>query len=198
MRSALATLAALAVCAAVLWTGTGGLRAFTTEQARRLAVAERPAPVPAAAFEDQDGRAFRLDEYRGAPVLVEFVYVRCRAVCASMGEGFRALQDALGRDGSEARLLSVSFDPGHDTRDALAEYARRHQADGTRWRIARVADPAELARLLGAFGVVVIPDPLGEFQHNAAIHVVDRDGRLARILDLDAGPGAIRASLAGR
>lgn len=92
----------------------------------------------------------------------------------------------------------MSFDPGRDTHDALAEYARRYHVDSARWRVARVADRSELARLLGTFGVVAIPDALGEFQHNAAIHVVDREGRLARILDVDATPDAIRASLVGR
>jgi protein SCO1 len=198
MRLALATLVALAVCGAALWAGTDGLRAFTSEQARRLAIADHPVPLPAALFEDQHGRAFRLDEYRGTPVLVEFVYVRCRTLCASMGAGFRRLHSELERDDGEVRLLSVSFDPGRDTHDALAEYARRYHADGARWRVARVADRSELARLLGTFGVVVIPDTLGEFQHNAAIHLVDREGRLARILDLDATPAAIRASSAGR
>ena len=195
MRLALATFAALTVCGAVLWVGTDGLRAFTTEQSRRLTIAKRPVPVPAVLFEDQDGRKFRLDEYRGAPVLVEFIYVRCRALCTAMGAGFQRLRSELDRVGGEARLLSVSFDPERDTPDALAEYARRYRADGARWRVTRVADRAELAQLLGTFGVVVIPGALGEFQHNAAIHIVDREGRLARILDLDASADAIGASL---
>ena len=198
IRLASATLAALALCAAVLWAGTDGFSAFTTEQARRLAIARQPAALPAARFEAQDGRAFELDGFRGSPVLVEFVYVRCRSLCAAMGTGFAGLQREMARDGSEVRLLSVSFDPERDTRDALAAYAHRYHADSARWRIARVADRTELARLLQAFGVVVIPDGRGEFQHNAAIHVVDRDGRLARILDLDASTDAIRASLDGR
>ena len=43
----------------------------------------------------------------------------------------------------------------------------------------------ELDAMLATFGVVVIPDGSGEFQHNGAIHVVDRQGRLVRILDYD-------------
>jgi protein SCO1/2 len=195
-RLVLASAAALAASAAVLWTGTDGLRAFTSEQARRLEIAAHPLPVPAARFEDQQAREFRLDEYRGAPVAIEFVYVRCRALCTVMGAGFERLQEELGRADDDLRLLSVSFDPERDTPEALAEYAQRYRADGARWRIARVADRAELERLLGAFGVVVLADRRGEFQHNAAIHLVDRDGRLARILDLDASAREIRASLA--
>ena len=39
--------------------------------------------------------------------------------------------------------------------------------------------------LLDAFGIVVLPAPMGEFQHNAAFHLIDRQGRLARITDFD-------------
>ena len=53
------------------------------------------------------------------------------------------------------------------------------------WSLARVRDDAELKRLLAVFGVVVIQDESGGFTHNAAIHLVDRNGRLARIYDQD-------------
>ena len=53
------------------------------------------------------------------------------------------------------------------------------------WSLARVQDAAELKHLLTVFGIVVIPDEFGGFTHNAAIHLVDRDGRLARIFDQD-------------
>jgi protein SCO1 len=38
--------------------------------------------------------------------------------------------------------------------------------------------------LLKAFGVTVIPDGAGGFVHNAALHVVDRQGRLIAIFDI--------------
>ena len=41
-----------------------------------------------------------------------------------------------------------------------------------------VPDAAERAGLLAAFGIVVVPDGRGDFVHNAAIHVVEPDGRL--------------------
>ncbi|HCE09145.1 MAG TPA: SCO family protein, partial [Oxalobacteraceae bacterium] len=38
-------------------------------------------------------------------------------------------------------------------------------------------------RLLADFQVVVVPDGRGDFEHNAAILVVDQHGRLVRIFD---------------
>ena len=49
-------------------------------------------------------------------------------------------------------------------------------------------DPRDLGTLLETFGIVVIPDGAGDFQHNAAIHLLRTDGRLARVLDADATP----------
>jgi len=38
---------------------------------------------------------------------------------------------------------------------------------------------------------MVVPAPLGEFEHNAALHIVTADGRLVRILGLDEGTQAL-------
>jgi protein SCO1/2 len=100
-----------------------------------------------------------------------------------MGSTFRQLAERLPAD--NVTLLSISFDTAHDTPEALEEYARWHQADGSHWRLARIDDRAELEAVLDAFSVVVIPDGYGGFQHNAAVHIINRDGRLARVLDYD-------------
>jgi protein SCO1/2 len=59
------------------------------------------------------------------------------------------------------------------------------QADPLRWRFATVADAADLARLLKAFEVVVLPDGRGGLVHNGAIFVADPLGRLVQTYDLD-------------
>jgi protein SCO1/2 len=132
-------------------------------------------------------------------VLIEFIYTRCQTLCVSVGAEFERLQDMLRVTGADRRvtLLSVSFDLEHDTPDALRKYAARYQADEEIWRVTRVADKAGLRRLLEFFGVVVIPDAFGGFQHNAAVHMVDRDGRLARIVDFDAALEATARESAG-
>jgi len=63
MRTAVASAVICATGGALLWRGTDGFRAFTTEQARRLAVATHPRALPAVALDDQDGRPFTLASY---------------------------------------------------------------------------------------------------------------------------------------
>jgi protein SCO1 len=171
----------------VFWWGTDGLVAFTAETARRVDILSSPRRLPAVVLEDQDGRAFSLQDYQGRFLAVEFIYTRCTTICRSLGIAFRQIRDhvpqqALGRDFA---LLSISFDTDQDNAASLKAYGHSYGADGAHWRVARVRSKADMKPLLDAFGVVVIPDKLGGFEHNAAIHLVGRDGKLAQISDID-------------
>ena len=124
---------------------------------------------------------------------MEFFYTSCPAICGILASQFQAALDDLverPRD-REILLLSVSFDPDRDTVTELADYAARLGDDGRIWRIARVNNPGELRGLLDAFGVVVLPDGVGGFVHNAAIYLIDAEGRLAGVYDPDAAERAI-------
>ena len=170
-----------------LWHGTDGFAAFTAEAARRAEILRSPRPLPAAVLEDQDGRTFSLQDYRGKLLAVEFIYTRCMTICRTLGIAFRQVRDHVPQPmlESDFALLSVSFDPARDDTASLKAYGDAHGADGRHWRIARVRNAADLQQLLDAFGIVVIPDGLGGFEHNAAIHLLDRGGRLALITDID-------------
>ena len=198
LRATFAAFAVVAAGLAVLAAVTDGFRAVTTDGAWRLSVAEQPRPLPDAALVDQSGRAFRLSELRGRPVVLEFFYTSCPAICGLLASQFQAMLDRLveRRSSREVLLLSISFDPARDTVTELADYAARLGVDGRIWRVARLNEPVELRGLLDAFGVVVLPDGGGGFVHNAAIYLVDAEGSLARIYDPDAADRVI-AELGG-
>lgn len=191
MKSGQHSVAATALVAllgiGVFWWGTDGFAAFTAETARRVEVLRAPRALPAAVLEDQDGRVFSLQEYQGRLLAVEFIYTNCPTVCRSLGMAFRQIRDRLPREmlGRDFALLSISFDGERDDPARLQAYAQAFGADGEHWRIARVRHQADLEPLLKAFGVVVIADGLGGFEHNAAIHLLGRDGKLAEISDIE-------------
>lgn len=186
MKRGIATsILVIALGSSLLWYGTDGLAAFTSETARREAVLRQPRTIPAALLEDQDGRQFRLQDYRNKLVAVEFIYTRCTTMCSVLGAGFRQIRDnipaaSMGRD---FVLVSISFDSHNDTPERLKAYARRFGADGNGWRIARIRNETDLKSVLKTFGITVIPDGFGGFEHNAAIHLLDRTGHLALIED---------------
>lgn len=180
----------VAVGSAVIAWETDGLRIVTTAGARQLAVERAPLSLPDVALVDQNGHAFSLSEYKGRPVLVDFIYTRCPTLCGELGDDFHGVLELMGGTGTARPidLLSISFDPQNDDREALQLYGDRWGAKAPGWRIAAPADQRSLAALLRSFGVVVIADGMGGFTHNSAVYLVDGKGRLAGILDPDAPP----------
>jgi protein SCO1/2 len=64
------------------------------------------------------------------------------------------------------------------------------------WRVVSLSSPLDRRELLDAFGIMVIPAPLGEFEHNAALHLVTGPGMLVRIIDYDDATLALETALA--
>lgn len=197
MRTLLAVLCVALAGGTALALTTDGLRAFTSEDARRLEVSEAPVQLPVLEVLGTDGRPVSLSDPERV-TLLDFVYTRCETVCRALGSEFQQLQTEIRARGLQdrIRLLSVSFDPEHDTPAGLAAYARHQRADSAVWQFAVLANAADLPELLGHFGIVVIPDGLGGFEHNAAIHVVDQRDRLVRIMDLSNPAAALAEALA--
>jgi protein SCO1/2 len=186
-RTWLASLCVAAAGFAVAHAATDGFRAYTLESARRLAALEAPSAVPSLALEWSDGRRAPLVALDAPVLLVDFIYTRCESYCAALGGVFAQLQQRLAAEiaRGEVRLVSITFDP-RDDGPALVAYRDRHRGDPAAWLIGRPVAPSELSAWLDGFGVVVIRDELGGFTHNAAVHVVGPDRRLAAIHDLDA------------
>jgi protein SCO1/2 len=192
--------AALVVAAglAAAHTATDGFEAYTLESARRLAALNAPAPVPDLALDLAPAGRARLHDLSAPVLLVDFIYASCPTYCAALGSVYARLQRRLAPEiaAGTVRLVSISFDPGRDGPAELAAYRARYSRDATGWDLGRPARAEELARWLDAFGVVVIPDRIGGFTHNAAVHVVGPDRRLVAILDFDDLDGVVQAARA--
>lgn len=202
LRTALLSLGlAVAGYAAVVWF-THDFQVWTAEGARRLDVALQPVAVPPVVVDGPGLAPQPLTRWLAAPgsvTVVDFIYTRCQTVCLSLGSTFQQLQTSLlhdratlaagaasaptARAAGRVRLLSLSFDGDHDSPAPLQAYAQKLQADPAVWQLARVPDGAQNALLLRRLGVVVVPDGRGDYEHNAAVLVVDAQGRLVRIFD---------------
>ncbi len=187
LRTVVLTVGLLLVGVAGLGVATDGFHAFTTETARRVAVHRNPPAVPATVpLVNQDGVHFTLADLQGKWVLVDFVYTRCMTICTVLGADFAQLERELAEPIAQDRiqLLSISFDLARDTPAELASYLTRFRGAGPGWQAAIPLTDDGLARLEDAFGITVIPDKMGGYTHNAAIHLVDPTGRLVDIFDL--------------
>lgn len=201
-RTTAALLLLAALGTAALYAGTSGFRVISTEAGRRLDIAKNPRTLPLARVVAAEGQPQPLtlqqalsDDPRVA--IVTFIYTQCNAMCSILGSELQQMQDALRQRGlqDKVRLLSISFDP-RDTPQLLANYAGKQKALPGSWQFLAMPDARQRQQVLDTFGIVVLPAPLGEFEHNAAFHLVDKQGRLARVMDFTDGTGALDTALA--
>ncbi len=66
------------------------------------------------------------------PVLLNFIFTTCPAICPVMSATFSSVQNELGKDSDKIRMISVSIDPEQDRPTALLAYAKRFNA-GPQW-----------------------------------------------------------------
>ncbi len=137
----------LSVCAG-LFLALGGAPAAAGEPADPHAHHMHPMP-PKAAFvrstvsyklpsvtvvrADGSKVPFQKDIDDGKPVILNFIYTTCTAICPVMTQIFAEVQNRLGADRDKLRMVSVSIDPEQDTPVRLREYAKRYAA-GPQWQ----------------------------------------------------------------
>ena len=164
----------------------------------------RPAPrllevgetVPDFAMTTQEGETLKLSDLRGKVVALTFIYTRCPLpdFCPLMDRKFAELADRIGAVAGRAehvRLLSVSFDPEHDTPEVLRKHAENLGARPPLWRFA-VASHEELGKVAAPLGLTYGPST-GEIIHNLSTAVIDPQGRLVR-LDVGASSRAWKSA----
>jgi protein SCO1/2 len=145
-------------------------------------ILEAGEPVADAALVNQAGEATPFSSFRGHRVALTFIYTRCPLpeFCPLMDRNFAAIQRRLaGRpDLADVRLVTITFDPEHDTPDVLAAYAQRRGADPAIWSFL-TGEPGTVYAFGEQFGLYVEPNPEGvDITHNLRTAVVDPEGRL--------------------
>ena len=107
---------------------------------------------------DQDGRELRLysDLMAGKVVLIHAGFVDCQTDCPLTASILQKVQEHLGsRLGPDARILSITLDPEHDTPARLKEHAAKLQARPG-WHFL-TGKPEDVEAVLGKLGLTA-PD----------------------------------------
>jgi protein SCO1 len=142
-------------------------------------------PVPNFSFTNQNGRRIWLSQYRGKILLLTFIYTRCPFAdfCPRMSNNFAEVYKQLGGHPALAgvHLLSVSFDPEHDTPRVLRDYgfsvAHTHDAAlFNNWEFA--APPiGDLPKIQDFFALTLKPEG-GMITHNLSTAAIGPDGKI--------------------
>lgn len=201
-RSLSALVATCILAIALFGWASRGFAVVTSDGARRVDMERSPRVVPDIDLIDSRGDVLTLSERvgKGRVTIVALVYTRCTTICrvTASSEAYLQAQIRSRALDDQIRLLTLSFDPAHDTPDTLARYARRMRVDRDVWTIATVSNVEDLSRMLDVFGIVVIPDGLGGYEHNGALFVIDKAGRLAGAYDIGSPDRALADLLDGR
>ena len=143
---------------------------------------------------DSSGKAINLrDLTHGRITVLGFIYTRCAAPkgCPYATNVFDQLHSVSAKDKAltlNMRLVSVSFDPDHDTPQHLAEYSEwvRETKSGCDWRFVTAKSRTELDSILSGYGQAVDKrsnpnDAQGPLYHILRVFLIDRDGRIRNI-----------------
>jgi protein SCO1 len=150
-----------------------------------------PAPgesVPNFRFVNQDGKTVDISQFHGKALLVTFIYTRCPLpdYCIRMSRNFATVQHLLAANPllyDKTHLLSVSFDPEHDTPRVLRSYGTMYTGDTGKAAFSHwdfVSPPVSEAESVEQyFNVAVTPGPNSTLTHSLSTVLISPDGKIA-------------------
>lgn len=139
----------------------------------------RGAAVPDFTLTDQRGRKVSLSQLRGRVVVANFIYTTCALpnFCLRLANNFGVLQRRFAsRLGRDLVLLTVTFDPTHDTPEVMARYASQWSANPDTWKFL-TGPPADVERTCRLFGVHAFSTE-ALMDHSLHTVIIDRAGTL--------------------
>jgi protein SCO1/2 len=170
----------------VVRTGMAPLPEGTNAAAMAGAVLAVGDEIPDAAFIDQANARRSIAQWRGSVMVLSFVYARCPLpnFCPLMNQNFAKIQKAVATDATlrdRVKLVTISFDPEHDTPAVLADEAKRYGADPGIWTFL-TGDRGTVDRFTAVMGVGLSRTPgTDQIVHNLRTIVVDAKGKISAI-----------------
>lgn len=176
-----------------------GANAHPGEAPPRLSFAPPPAgsyrlpaiqQAPDGEVLDDAGYFRPLSDYtKGRITLLGLVYTRCADPdgCPRASWAFREVRALLRADAAlqaRVRLVTLSFDPVHDSPEVLAKYAARSRSGsrGADWHFITTASPRRVAPILEGFGQDLgAAEDSRAFTHHLKVFLIDADGAVREI-----------------
>ncbi|HYJ87560.1 MAG TPA: SCO family protein [Pyrinomonadaceae bacterium] len=149
--------------------------------------------VPNYRLVNQDGKAIRIQDYKGKTLLLTFIFTRCQDPnqCTLMSAHFAALNQELQKQPAlydKTHLLSISFDPEYDTPKVLRSYGAANTGKYTdetfdHWEFAS-GSPDEVKGIAQFFGLRYHKDEqTGNEQiiHSLRTAIIGPDSKIIKI-----------------
>ena len=131
-------------------------------------------------FVDSDRRSLRLSDFRGKPLVVNFVYTGCVQACPTttrfLMKAVNAARSTLGPD--RFAVATVGFNLPFDSPEAMRSFALKQGIEDPAWHFLSPA-AGEIGAFTSDLGFTYYPTPKG-FDHIAQVTVIDAEGRIYR------------------
>ncbi len=144
--------------------------------------------VPDLTLVNQTGRKIRLEQFRGKPLLLTFIYTQCPFpdYCLRMSSNFSQVLKQLQKHPQifqQAQLLSISIDPEHDTPTVLHAYGEtyvgRVDPAFAHWQFA--SGSAEQVRAAANFFGLAYNRKDGQIVHGLRTVLIGKDGKVVKV-----------------
>jgi len=164
----------------------GHSQAPAAKPAASLHIPQPGDDVPDFKLVNQNGRRISLHQYRGQTLLLTLIYTRCPFpdFCPRVSHEFAEIDSAVRGDQArygKTHLLSISFDPAHDTPKILRDYAfscagSKDPALFKHWEFAAIP-PSELPQFADYFALTYKEEG-GLITHSLSTAIISSDGKI--------------------
>ncbi|MFB6347813.1 MAG: SCO family protein [bacterium] len=125
---------------------------------------------------------FYFEELPGKPLIISFMYTRCpmAKMCPLITRKMKKVRSSLLEEGhSDFKLVTVTFDPDHDTPAVLRKYRRSRKIEATNWTF--VTGPGETVdALVDRFKISTKQTESGQIVHNLRTYLIDQNGTIKK------------------
>jgi len=123
-----------------------------------------------------NGSAFQLSALGGKPTVIAMVYTSCQYVCPLTVQNIKRIGRSLGAaQAANTNFALFSLDPERDTPAKLTEFAKLHGIANPSWTLAQ-GNASAIRKLAVTLGVKYKKVESGDYEHDATIFILDKDG----------------------
>lgn len=133
---------------------------------------------------DQNGNSFTEKELEGKIYVTDFFFTTCPTICPKMSDNLKNVYAAFKND-NDIMLVSHSVTPEIDTPEILAEYAKKYDADRSKW-VFLTGAKTEIYELARKSYFVVTDEGTGDehdFIHTENFVLIDKEKRIRGYYD---------------
>ena len=150
----------------------------------KAGVFEPPRAAPEIALTSVDGKAFKLSQFRGKIVILEFGFTACVEVCPVSLASLTQARKLLGADADKLQVVFVSVDPERDSTAILRAYLSNFDPSF----IGITGSTEQMAAIRKAYGISATKKMVEgsktdyTVHHSSYLYFIDRLGMLRALM----------------